>query len=240
MSRHEADLDALIRSAQAERPRGRWQAQRRLFRRLTLGGGVALLLARVSYAFQPLFRAPRLTVGVVGVALAAAVSGSVYGVTPDASPSDDGEEAAVAAASESPVPSAGEHDSTLAEPSIPTVSVDALPTAPQRAQVPRSVGAVAEVRDVEDDLAKETASVSRIRSKLGVRDFSGALSGVRAHRAAFPHGLLAQEVTVLEIEAHQGLGHEERACALGRAFLDAHPTSAHRTRVSGLLRSCNR
>jgi hypothetical protein len=58
------------------------------------------------------------------------------------------------------------------------------------------------------------------------------------HRQSFPRGRLSQEVTVLEIEAHRGLGHEERVCAMGRAFLDANPTSAHRTSVASLMRSC--
>jgi hypothetical protein len=239
MSRHEADLDALIRSARRERPRGRWQAQRQLFVRLTLGGIAALLLARASYAFGPLLRAPRLTVGVVGLLAAAASLGAVYAATPSAALSDD-REGAVRAVATAPVATTGEHHASSVEPSIPTVSVDALPSAPQRVQVPRSVETAAPFRDAEDDLAKETASISSLRSKLAAHDFSGALAGVGAHRASFAHGLLDQEVTVLEIEAHRGLGQEERACALGRAFLDAHPTSAHRTRVSGLVRSCNR
>jgi len=236
MSGHQGELDALVRSARAERPRGRWQAQRQLFLRLGLGGGAAMLVARASAAFGPFIRAQRSTLGVAGLALAAAgVLATVYATNlPDA------REAAVPSVVPAPSSSAGEHHSVSAEASIPTVSVDALPAVPRRADVQGPVEVGSARRSDEDDLAKEATSVSRIRSKLAGHDFAEALSGVRAHRASFPHGLLAQEVTVLEIEAHQGLGQEERACALGRAFLDAHPTSAHRTRVSRLLRSCNR
>jgi hypothetical protein len=252
MSRHEADLDALIRSARSERPRGRLPAQRRLFRRLALGGGAALLLARVSHAVSPLLRAPKLTLGILGLVTigVAVAAGSSY----TAVPTGESPAPALVSVATSPVSTVGEHSapahstpahsapahSTPAQPAVPTLSVDALPTAPQPLQLPRSVEIAAAPRDGEDDLAKETASVSRIRSQLGARNFSGALAGVRTHRGTFPRGLLEQEVTVLEIEAHQGLGQEDRACALGRSFLDAHPTSAHRTRVSGLLRSCAR
>jgi len=123
MSGHQGELDALVRSARAERPRGRWQAQRQLFLRLGLGGGAAMLVARASAAFGPFIRAQRSTLGVAGLALAAAgVLATVYATNlPDA------REAAVPSVVPAPSSSAGEHHSVSAEASIPTVSVDARP-----------------------------------------------------------------------------------------------------------------
>jgi len=239
MSRRDADLEALIRSARTERSTNRWQAERTLFRRLGLGGEAALLAARVSYASGSLLRAPRLAFAGVGLVAAAALVGIAFSTTPDVVPAEH-RERATPVVTAAPAPTAVERPAVPSEAPIPTMSIAALPAAPERAQVaPASASSAASARDEEDELAKETASVSRIRARLAARDFTSALAGVRAHRAAFRRGLLEQEVTVLEIEAHQGLGEDETACALGRGFLEAHPSSAHRVRVSKLVRSCN-
>ncbi len=242
MSRHAHDLDALIRSARAERPANRWEKQQTLFRRFGLGGGAALLVTRLAQAFDPLVRAPRLTLGVVGLAAATTVAGLVFSSTPNRVESDHREEV-VAPHAVSPAPIAVEQPSAPAEPPIPTMSVTALPAVPQRVQAPpptaRSSSGATPHEEEEDDLAKEAASLSRIRVRLAAGDFSSALAGVREHRAAFRRGLLEQEVSVVELEAHQGLGNDATACSLGRAFLEAHPSSAHRKRVMNLMRSCN-
>ena len=242
MSRHVQDLEALIRSARAERPAHRWEKQQTLFRRFGLGGGAALLATRLEQAFVPLVRAPRLTLGVVGLAAVSTVAGLVFSSTPSGVENDHrGDVVAPLAVSLTPI--AVEQPSAPAEPPIPTMSVTALPSVPQRVQAPppaaRSSSGATPREEEEDDLAKEAASLSRIRARLAARDFSSALAGVREHRAAFRRRLLEQEVSVVEVEAHQGLGNDATACSLGRAFLDAHPSSAHRKRVMNLVRSCN-
>lgn len=237
MSRHDSDLDTLIQVARAERPQKRWMAQRKAFRRLGLGGAAALLFARISFALGPPARAPRLALGAAGLLVAAAVLGGAYAATPEPAPAQARDEGGRVVHA-SPAATGVEEGSDAVPPSIPMLSVDALPSAPKRAPSTSATPTRERPRDEEDDLARETASVSKIRSLLAAHDFSGALAGVREHRRVFARGHLGQEVTVLEIEAHQGLGDGERACSVGRAFLDAHPTSAHRTRVSGLVRTC--
>ena len=237
MSRHEGELDALIRGAREERPRGRRQAQRKLFVRLGLGGSAMMELARASAAFASVMKVRSSALGAAGLALGAAgVMASAF-----ATRVEGDEEPPVPVRVAEPSTNVSAPLTTVDEPSIPTVSVEALPTAPRvRPPTTRSANTAPAGRADGDDLAKEAASISNLRSKLDAQDFVGTLEGVRTHRASFPHGLLAQEVVVLEIEAHHGLRHERTTCALGRSFLDAHPTSAHRARVSELVRTCPR
>ncbi|AKU95211.1 hypothetical protein AKJ09_01875 [Labilithrix luteola] len=239
MSRHDMDLDALIRRARAERPPRRWQRQRALFRRLAFGGAAALLLTRLSYALSPLFRSPRLTLGVVGLVAAATTVASVSAMKTTSLPTSEGKPVASEAAPTAVSTVSPSANELPAEPTVPTISIEALPSA-RVAVLPARSSAANSTSAEEDQLAKEAASLSRIRSRLAARDFSGARADVQKHREVFARGHLGQEVNVLEIEAYQGLGQEAQACELGRSFLDAHPTSAHQARVAGLMRSCPR
>ena len=248
MSDRDIDLDDLFRSGRADRPPQRWQSQRDLFRLLRLGGSTALLASRVAHACSSL--ASRSVLGAATVALVASVgAGAVYLATMNGgAPSDratsshaSGDVAALVH-SAAPVaePPAAPPLLVTTEPGVATTSVDALPLAPtpsprvRRAPAPTS----ATTASPADDLARELASVSKIRAKIAAHEYASALAAARVHRVSFPHGVLAQEVAVLDIEAFRGLGDETRACSAGRAFLDAHPTSAHRDRVLGLMRAC--
>ncbi|MBN9162361.1 MAG: hypothetical protein BGO98_34365 [Myxococcales bacterium 68-20] len=251
MSDRDIDLDDLFRSGRADRPPQRWQSQRDLFRHLRLGGSTALLASRVAHACSSLVS--RSILGTATVALVASVgAGAVYLATTDRAPSDRGStqasgealvgENAVLAHAVAPVAEAPAAPSQLltTESGVSTTSVDALPSAPppsprvRRAMAPTS----ATTASSEDDLARELASVAKIRARIAAHEHASARDAARVHRASFPHGVLTQEVAVLEIEALRGLGDHARACSTGRAFLDAHPTSAHRDRVLGLMRAC--
>ncbi len=262
MSRHDdVDLDDLFRRARAERPPQRWREQRDLFRLLRLGGPTTLLATRIAHALAAL--PPRAIVGTASVALVATVAaGATYlapgdgwssgraGAPPSSEVVSDervlggeGAPAPIAApASDHPLPSnphvASDPHVATSEPAIATTSIDALPSAPRPVPRVRNTTAASASASPGDELARELASISRIRAKVAAHDYASARDGVRIHRASFPHSVLAQEISVLEIEASRGLGDHAATCSIGRAFLDAHPTSAHRESVLGFMRDC--
>ena len=84
-------------------------------------------------------------------------------------------------------------------------------------------------------LLAEVASIDRARSTLAGGRAAEALAKVEAYFAEFPSGALGQEAALLRIEALVKLGRRAEAEPLGRAFLDAHPTSAHGSRVRELI-----
>jgi len=238
MSHGNPDLDELIRSAHLGRSARRWNAQRAIFRRLGLGGGAALLLERITHALSSA-DLPKWAVGGAGITLVAGSAFVATQLSPTAPKRIESASELVAGESlEPPLPSA---PSAPAQPIAPTISVDALPSAPPPTSKSwRPTHAAASAFAVTgDDLSRETASISSIRSKITARQYASALDAVRAHRATFPRGILTQEAAVLEIQALEGLGDDARTCSEGKAFLDANPTSAHRTRVLGMLRACN-
>jgi len=244
MSRHDdIDLDDLFRAARDEQPPQRWREQRDLFRLLRLGGPIALLATRVAGAFAAL--PPRAIVGATSVALVGSLAaGATYLAAGEARSSGrtsappSGE---VLSAEHAPVSIAAPNDAPAepAKPAVATTSVDALPSAPRQAPRARSVTVPSAIASPEDDLARELASVSAIRAKIAAHEDASARRAIRAHRATFAHGALAQEVSVLEIEALRGLGDDRERCRVGRAFLAAHPTSAYRERVLALTGDCN-
>lgn len=245
MSHRDSELDELFRAAREEPVTHRWQDQHEVFRRLGLGGSAALFFARLAHAFalRPLSRTVGGAVGLTLVVSAAAV-GAHLASSHRASPTP-----ALAAPAGAPSTTATDAPSRVAEEAaaIAAVSVHALPSAvaepPASADVHRRApSASSQARPAssaaDDSLARELASVSKIRAKIAARDYAGARAATTVHRASFPQGVLAQEVEVLEIEALRGL-EDPRACAVGKAFVDAHPTSPHRDRVLGLTSSCN-
>jgi hypothetical protein len=84
-------------------------------------------------------------------------------------------------------------------------------------------------------VAAEVRLLDQAREALARGDSSGALRVLREHQARFAGGVLGEEAELLRIGALLERGHSARAAELGRAFLDAHPTSPHQARVRGLL-----
>jgi len=244
MSRHDdLNLEDLFRDARAERSSQRWQEQRDVFRRLRLGGGAALFATRVAHAAASLPR--RLALGALGGAFVLSI---VVGATYVTAPAERAGVAVEMTTPSAPVdtapPARAATSLGAADPVVATTSVDALPSAPASPSAPssppreRRTTASAPLSD-DDDLARELASVSAIRAKIVANEYASARRAVRVHRASFPHGVLAQEVSVLEIEALRGLGNARERCRAGRAFLGAHPASAYRERVLALTGDCN-
>lgn len=62
-----------------------------------------------------------------------------------------------------------------------------------------------------------------------------ALSLCEKHRRLFPHGVLVQEREVLAIEALDRLGRHAQAVDRGARFLKAFPSSAHRSKIVGIV-----
>jgi hypothetical protein len=112
-----------------------------------------------------------------------------------------------------------------APPSEPEVAPDAPGAGPEPAPAPAP----------RADLSGEIASIDGVRSALGAGAAAQALARLDAHDAAFGGGALAQEATLLRIQALVKLGRRGEAVALGRAFVTAHPTSTHATRVRAIV-----
>lgn len=106
---------------------------------------------------------------------------------------------------------------------VPSSAPPALPAATVEAPAPRR------------DLAAEIAAIDAARAALASGDGAQALARLDAHDAAFGGGALSQEALVLRIQALVKLGRRSEAAALGRAFVAAHPTSTHATRLRALL-----
>jgi hypothetical protein len=86
-------------------------------------------------------------------------------------------------------------------------------------------------------LAGELAALDVARAALAAGDPRRALVGADAYDRDYPHGVLGQEAAVVRIEALHALGDDVRARSLARAFLDAHPSTAHADRLRTILRS---
>ena len=95
--------------------------------------------------------------------------------------------------------------------------------------------------DLAGDLASESPNaelrvtelqvVDRAYALLAAGQSHEALDTLDEYRARFPHGALADEATVLRIEALARMGEETKASNLARAFLNAHPRSPYAARV---------
>ncbi|AKV01072.1 hypothetical protein AKJ09_07735 [Labilithrix luteola] len=233
-------LDALLDVGRNERPPSSWGGRQDVYRHLAIGGIIVLAFARASVTLAGLPRVLRATATAVVVG---AAIGSMLLFVRRSSPANECVPAPVAATTvaapfEPPIDVTSEREAPA-----PTLSVDALPSfvatpAPTvQGREPGRAVARDTTPSAAPSLARETKSIAKIRSLVAAQDFAGALAAIAEHRSAFPGGLLGQEASVLEIEALRGAD-DPRGCRAGRAFLDAHPESAHRVRVMSLLRSC--
>jgi hypothetical protein len=84
-------------------------------------------------------------------------------------------------------------------------------------------------------LADEVAALDAARVAVSRGDSAAALRALDEHDRRFPGGALGQEATVLRITALAQRGDRAAATRLGRAFLDAHPTSPLAARVRSLI-----
>jgi hypothetical protein len=76
-------------------------------------------------------------------------------------------------------------------------------------------------------LYAEIAALERVRAALERRDAPGALQLLDAHDREFPSSALADEATVLRVDALAKQGDLAGAAALSRRFLVARPASPH-------------
>jgi hypothetical protein len=98
------------------------------------------------------------------------------------------------------------------------------PRAPRHAAT--SVGtAPAAPAPVASGLLEESAALGEARSLLRSGDAEGALRALREMDQTFPGGTLAQERTVLTVEALAATGRAKEASAIAKKFIAAHPTS---------------
>jgi hypothetical protein len=97
-----------------------------------------------------------------------------------------------------------------------------LPSASAAASGPSSIAA--EIRSV--DAAREALRSGRPEA---------ALAEIARYRQRVPRGMLATEVSLLEIQAELALGHRELARGKARAFLAEHPGDSYRARVQALF-----
>jgi hypothetical protein len=85
------------------------------------------------------------------------------------------------------------------------------------------------------DLRAEVDALGEARAALGRRDARAALEHLDAYNRAFPGGLLADEATILRIDALVRQHDQAAASALSRRYLDAHPGSPYATRLRSLV-----
>jgi hypothetical protein len=146
----------------------------------------------------------------------------------------------------------------MEEPTVPTVLVEATasaPVAPEPSRtaaptatrvlaapprvVPRVVPpAMASV--APPSLSAELGSLDEARGAIATGDPARALRELDAYGARFPRGSLAQEATMLRIEALVKVGDRPAAKALADAFLAASPASPYAERVRLLIGSHDR
>jgi hypothetical protein len=84
-------------------------------------------------------------------------------------------------------------------------------------------------------LDAEVAMLDRVRASLATRDAVRALKELDAYDHASPGSALADEATVLRIDALMAHGDRTTAAMLGRRFLTAHPASPHAPHLLQLL-----
>jgi hypothetical protein len=84
-------------------------------------------------------------------------------------------------------------------------------------------------------LDAEVATLDRVRLSLAERKATGALKELDAYDRAFPMSVLAEEATVLRVDALMEKGDRAAAAALSRRFLVANPASPHASHMWQVL-----
>jgi hypothetical protein len=117
--------------------------------------------------------------------------------------------------------------SAIAEPSSVTRSADSVRQASQASQTVPS--------RTKPGLGVELAALDEARTALASGDPARALLRLDRYQREFPTPVLAQEATMLRIEALQAKGDTGAARALATRFLATHPSTTYEDRVRTLL-----
>lgn len=80
----------------------------------------------------------------------------------------------------------------------------------------------------------EVAALEGVRTALDHGDSRDALRKLDAYDVAFPRSVLAEEATVLRVDALSQSGDPAAAAALARSFLAANPSSPHAAHLRAL------
>lgn len=165
----------------------------------------------------------------------------VYAAPPDVPPFA----AAVSSAQPlSPAPAEPGARVVTAEPARPRgtrVAVDRVPHGVatqadvQPETAPETLSAPADQRP--DSLSMQLGALSRVRAALAARDPSRALDLLAAFERRNPSSSLAEEATVLRVEALACTGRVTEARALGEAFAGSHAASPYLERVREAIHS---
>jgi hypothetical protein len=171
-------------------------------------------------------------IGLVAGAAALAVGAVVLFANPSQTPAPT---APAAASSRRAIETAPQ----VAQPAPPeTTSVPATPVSPKASAFSAtSVSASPKPSAAAAALPDEATLFRQAGDALRAGEASRTLALVDELERRFPSGTFAQEREVLRIEALTRVGREDEARARARAFLSAHPESAHRPRLERLLTS---
>jgi len=121
----------------------------------------------------------------------------------------------------------------VAKPTIASPDPTVAPEPPKEV-APSPTSAKLEAPAPQPSLTKELAVLDEARKALA-SDPTRALSLVDQHDKSFPGGALAQESTVLRIDALARLGRTSEAKSLAQTFLAAHPDSPNAPRVRKII-----
>lgn len=199
-----------------------------------------------------------LALGAAGVSAIAGVVAAVSALSSPAPVSSNIQQpapivaSAIPAIEEAPAPTIQNEIPAVESPSFPEVVTPAPTVAPQKQAIASANPRIAAVKPKEEKIqSPETSNVegqeraSRLReenqllgdarSALRGGDPAEALKKLDAAGGRFPDGILAQEREVLAIEALAKSGQRAAASARATAFLSAHPTSPHATKVRSFV-----
>lgn len=90
-------------------------------------------------------------------------------------------------------------------------------------------------RGESDALLEEAEMIERVSGAVRNHDGARALTALHVYRSRFPHGKMAPEADVLEVEALLATGQRAAARAAARRFLSAYPDSPSAKRVKTLV-----
>jgi hypothetical protein len=136
-----------------------------------------------------------------------------------------------------PAPSAVD----TAVPVEDAASAEAIPPPPPRPGLrARSGAAAAPSARRAAALQEQTDMLDQARAALALGNASGAMATLDDLGRRHANGPLAEEATVLRIEALLAAGNREAGEALAQRFLEQHPSSAYAQRVRSRLRQAAR
>lgn len=179
--------------------------------RMARGLGLATRAAPAVPPARPALPWPAISSAVMGVALTVAV----IGWSRDHHPAPPAPAPAVA---------------RITAPPAPAVAPDAPPPAEpvrHRRRASATTGPA--------DLRAEIALIDAARTAVSDGGDARALALLARHDATFPDGAFRPEAAALRIQALAHLGQHDRARALGRAFIAAHPDSPLIARVQAAI-----